>query len=528
MAGARGRVAVVGLGFGSRRHLTLGAWEELNAADAVFLRTGRHPLARYLRRRGLNFTTFDALYRTAPSFEEVYRLIADRVLDEACRGLRVAYAVPGHPRVAERSVELLLQGAPGRGVEVTVVPGLSFLDGLWGLLSLDPTSGVQVLDAASLSGSPPDPRLGLVVAQVYDRRVAGEVKLALLGQYPANFPVTVVRAAGVTGRERCRRVALEEIDRLPWVDHLTALYLPPLASGAPGEGLGRGAGGAFARLVGMVRHLRGPRGCPWDRAQTPSSLRPFIIEEAYETVAALEAGDSVRLKEELGDLLLQVVLQGAIAEEERAFDLEAVIEGLLSKLVHRHPHVFGPAPPAGTSREVLARWEEIKGREKEERGLGLLDDVPSALPALIQAARVQGKASGVGFDWDRADSVLAKVREELAELERAWAKAAGSAPASGGDAVRAAVAGGGGARAAVEAEAGDLLFSVVNLCRFLEVDPEMALRAAVERFRARFRYMEERARESGRPLASLSLAEMDALWEEAKCSLPKDLRGRCP
>ncbi len=252
---------------------------------------------------------------------------------------------------------------------------------------------------------------------------------------------------------------------------------------------------SVARLLEIMRRLRAPGGCPWDREQTLRSLKPCLLEETYELLEAMEGGDAGAHVEELGDVLLQVVFQCAIREEEGVFSFGDVAEALADKLVRRHPHVFGEVA-AATSGEVLRNWEAIKqGERAGQPERSALDGVPAALPALLKAQRVQAKASRVGFDWPDASGAVEKVEEELAELREAVAS---------------------GDRRQVEEEAGDLLFSVVNYCRFLEVDAEGALDGTVGKFGRRFRAVERLMRERGRPLKSCTLAELDEAWEAVK------------
>lgn len=256
------------------------------------------------------------------------------------------------------------------------------------------------------------------------------------------------------------------------------------------------SGELFERLVGIMARLRGEGGCPWDREQTRDSLKPFILEEAYEVLEALDEGDVEKLKEELGDLLLQVVFQAQVASERGEFTIAEVLTLIADKLVRRHPHVFGEAK-ATTAREVLHNWELLKQNERREKvgKVSALDGVPKELPALLRAHRLQEKASRVGFDWKEAGEVFTKVEEELSEL-----KAAARATD----------------RQRIEEELGDLLFALVNLARFLQVNPEDVLRKAITRFITRFQYIEEAMAERGKDLSEASLEEMDALWEEAK------------
>jgi uncharacterized protein YabN with tetrapyrrole methylase and pyrophosphatase domain len=282
-----------------------------------------------------------------------------------------------------------------------------------------------------------------------------------------------------------------------------------------------GPGAAFQAFVALIARLRAPGGCPWDREQTHRSLKPMTIEEAYEVVEAIERGDDAHLAGELGDLLLQVVFHAQIASEEGRFDIAQVVEHVSAKMVRRHPHVFGsnPAPSSGglggaqrppaqrasegftpeRTKDVLKNWEAIKRAEREEKGhedASLLDAVSRSLPGVLEAYQMAVKASRVGFDWPDAPAVLAKLDEEVAELKAAVRTQAGAN--------------------ALAEEMGDLLFAAVNVARLLGEDPESCLKAANRKFRARFRYIEERLQERGRTPAESSLEEMEALWQEAK------------
>lgn len=249
------------------------------------------------------------------------------------------------------------------------------------------------------------------------------------------------------------------------------------------------------RLVEIMQRLLAPNGCPWDREQTLETLRPYVIEEAHEVVDAIDRGAPDELREELGDLLLQIVFQAELARAQGWFGPDDVVAAICEKLVRRHPHVFGDQKVSGTA-EVLANWEKIKAREKE--GRGVLDGVPKALPGLLRASRMGEKAARVGFDWPDLTGARAKVDEELAELD---------------EAVR------GGDRERVEHELGDVLFSLVSVARKLDVDPEAALRGTLERFAQRVRWVENQAKQNGQDLAALDEAQLDALWREAKAQL---------
>ncbi len=480
-------VTIVGLGPGDPRYLTAEASQVLAAAGEVYLRTRQHPVVSSLPGQS-RVHSFDALYDSAESFEALYRAIADQVLALGERPEGVIYAVPGHPLVGETTVRLILEAAPEHGLPVRLVDGLSFVEPVLSALHLDALSGLQLADALDLAAqhSPlVDPDRPALVGQLYSREVAGDAKLTLLNVYPAEHPVTLIRAAG-TPQQEIRSLPLAELDR-GTVDHLTSLYIPPLARL-----------GSLLTFQELIAHLRSPLGCPWDREQTHQSLRPHLLEETYEVLAALDLDDMQELKEELGDLLLQIVLHTQIATECGEFTMPDVVGYISEKLRRRHPHVFGEVTVGGTG-DILRNWEEIKRAEKGTRRVAsTFEGVSSALPALARAQAITERAARIGFDWPDLDSVWHKLEEEVAEL-----------------------------RAATDAdsqahELGDVLFTLVNLARWLKVDAESALREATARFVARVEAVEEEALAAGRQPQDLSLAELDELWAQVK------VRGRNP
>jgi tetrapyrrole methylase family protein / MazG family protein len=269
----------------------------------------------------------------------------------------------------------------------------------------------------------------------------------------------------------------------------------------------------FDELVRLMAKLRAPDGCPWDRKQTHESLKPYLLEETYEVLETIDKQDEGKLREELGDLLLQILFHAQIAAERKAFSVDDVMQLLADKLVRRHPHIFGPEGDGSlTPDQVYSNWEQIKKSERQQAGRSesVLDGVPKTLPALLRAFQVQARASRVGFDWPQngegVHQVMGKVTEEITELTDAY----GARNDQAGDAERNA------AQRHIEDEMGDVLFSLVNLARFLKVNPEDALRRATDRFADRFHFIEAEAARTGRALESMTLAEMDSLWEEAK------------
>lgn len=471
-------IIILGLGPGDWSHLTLEAREALGSAEEIHLRTKRHPVVASLP-TGLVVHSFDHLYEKLETFEEVYEEIAAQVLALGQREEGVIYAVPGHPLVGEESVRLIMALASEKDIPIRIVAGLSFLEPVFTCLALDPLAGLQIADATELAARHHpnlDPDLPALIGQLYSRALAADVKLTLMNLYPHDHPVTLVKGAGTDG-ERVWSPPLYELDRQEGIDDLTCLYIPPLPNPS-----------SLATLHDIIAHLRAPDGCPWDREQTHRSLRPNLLEEAYEVLEALDADDPDKLREELGDLLLQIVLHAQVAAEGGEFTLAEAIEGIIAKLKRRHPHVFGDVEVESVS-EVLRNWERIK---REEGKGSMLAAIPAYLPALARSQEIQRRVARVGFDWHDNEGVLAKVVEEAEELTKA----------EDGE--------------SREQEFGDLLFILVNLARWLGIDAESALREANRRFCQRFAQMESICAERGLDLNQMTLDEMNELWEEAK------------
>ncbi|MGI5839243.1 MAG: nucleoside triphosphate pyrophosphohydrolase [bacterium] len=484
-----GTITVVGLGPGAPGEISVEVDNLLWESNNLYLRTERHPVAAYLKERGAIFASFDDIYDQSATFEAVYDTIAARLVALATAGEDVVYAVPGHPLVAEASVQTVMTAAAAAGITVSVRSGISFLDTLFTALSFDPAAGLKVIDALQMAVQKPDVTAANIITQVYSRAVAADVKLQLMEHYPDEYEVTVIRAAGVPGEEKKSVVPLYELDRIDWVDHLTSVFVPATASDSPSRHR------TLAALIGVMERLRGEGGCPWDREQTHATLKPYLVEEAYEVVEAIDVGAMDKVCEELGDLLLQVVFHTQLAAERGDFVLADVIESIVEKMIRRHPHVFASTIVRGSG-DVLHNWDKIKAQERGGAPReSALSGVPKHFPALLKAFKLQAKAAKVGFDWDSIEGAHAKVREESAELLEALSL---------------------GNRAKVEEEVGDLLFAVVNVARFAGIEPETALLRTAEKFVRRFRHIEAAAAASGRLLTEMTLAEMDALWEEAK------------
>ncbi|MFD0591110.1 nucleoside triphosphate pyrophosphohydrolase [Paenibacillus sp. GCM10027627] len=493
-------IVIVGLGSGDPDQLTLGIWRRLQTASRLFVRTERHPVMALLNEHQIEYTSFDSFYEKYDSFPEVYEAIAQSLIEESTRGEgasgsgegAVIYAVPGHPMVAERTVQLLRERCGEAGIELTVLGGESFLDAAFASLGFDPIEGFALLDAAELQSSLLQPQLHTVIGQVYDAFTASDVKLALLERYPEQFEVVIGHALGVAGEEKQLRVPIYELDRNQEYGNLSIIYVPrsddPVLRNR-----------SFDRLHEIVSILRSPEGCPWDQEQTHQSIRKNFIEELYEALEAIDNDDPTGMQEEFGDVVLQVMLHSQMEEETGSFTVYDVIQSLNEKLIFRHPHVFGGLD-AGNADEALANWEGMKAEEKRLKGTeaerqSQLDGIPPDLPALMKAYKLQKKAAKVGFDWEDLGPVLAKVEEEISELREAIEN---------------------GDREKQADELGDLLFAVVNASRFIHADPEEALSRTNRKFKSRFQYIEEQLRINGKTFDQTDLIEMDRWWEEAK------------
>jgi tetrapyrrole methylase family protein/MazG family protein len=477
-------ISIVGLGpshldgvdSGTRAVLT-------DPGRTVVVRTQQHPAARELAE--LRDVTFcDDLYESSADFDSVYRSIVSRVIDTARTG-DVVYAVPGSPTVGERAVPGIVKEARARGIDVRLIPAISFLDLTYVEAGIDPIAdGVQVLDARNL----PDPlplHVPTIIAQVDSALGAAGLSVALGKTLGDETPVVVM-------------------DRLGDADQIVLeTTVADLATYVGGPRTSVFVQRQLAGLYGLVATNRILRSsCPWDMRQTHHSLLTHLIEEAYETADALgrlpvdapggeaDFGAYAEAEDELGDLLLQVVFHATLAAEAGAFDIDEVAEQNRRKLVRRHPHVFGDVEVEDAD-EVLANWEQIKQEEKQRDSL--MDDVPSGMPAVARAVKIQKRASSVGFDWGSVDPVFDVLRREIEELEQAH-----------------------GDQQATNDELGDILFAAVNLARHLRVDPEVALRGSVDRFMARFRHVEETFSSRNRSMSDATVEELDDAWENAK------------
>ncbi|MCD2347872.1 bifunctional methyltransferase/pyrophosphohydrolase YabN [Clostridium guangxiense] len=483
-------IKIVGLGPGSKDAITFGTLELLKSSSNVILRTEKHPTVKYLKEMGIAFQTYDEKYEKSESFDDVYSSIAEDIIKRYSEAGEVVYAVPGHPLVAEKSVEILLKLCKKQNIEAEVLPAVSFIDVVMERLQIDPVRGLKIIDAFDIKNQILDKRIGLIVTQVYNKFIASDVKLALLEYYKDDTEIYFIRAAGVKDTESIRTMPLYELDRQGDIDYLTSIYIPRDVENNKD----------FYDLLDIMEKLRSSDGCPWDREQTHESIKKSMIEESYEVVEAIEKNDDNMVIEELGDVLFQIVFHAQLGKEEGMYNINDIISGICSKMIYRHPHVFGDSN-CETSSDVIKKWDEIK---KNEQGLKSHTDelkhVPKILPALMRADKVQKKAAKVGFDLDSIEGVFNKVLEEFYEVKNEY-------NASKKDRIL--------------EEVGDLIFSVVNVARFLDIDSEFALNYTIDKFIKRFEYIENEACNNNLRLEDMTLKQMDDLWNKSK-SIEKD------
>lgn len=465
-------IHLVGLGPGGSSLLTGETRALLESGAPVIVRTRHHPSVANLDANAA-WTGCDDLATPDQSAAEICAAIVDRVVTAGRLG-EVVYAVPGQP-LADPTVVALIAAARSAAIPRRAYPALAFADVAATTLGIDPTR-IQLCDTSDTRIDTQRPAL---ITGSHDREATAALKVRLADIYPADHSVTVLTALG-TPQEALSTVNLSAFDP-QLVGTAACLYLPPLE---PLEDVRR-----FDGLFHVVERLNGPGGCPWDLEQDHRSLRPYLLEESYEALHAIESGDSEAMAEELGDVLFQVLIHAEVAKRQGEFRFADIAERASRKLISRHPHVFGTVT-ASTAEEVARNWEALKKVEK--RRASILDGVPPTLPALAASQSIQGRARRVGFDWPDVEGPLEKLTEEIGEFARA------------ADA------------AEREDEFGDILFVVTNIADHLGIDAEQALRGANEKFRRRFGRVEAMATRDGIDLKNLDLAGLDSFWDQAK------------
>lgn len=478
-------IKIVGLGPGAKEALTVGTLELLKSDAKVLFRTEKHPNVEYLKSVGVKFETYDHMYEKSNSFDEVYEAIANDIIEKYKNHKNIVYAVPGHPLVAENSVTLLIKKCEELKIEYKIEPAVSFVDAVMESLKLDPINGIKIIDAFDIKNQILDKRVGIIVTQVYNPFIASETKLALLEYYNDETEIYFVRAAGVKDLESIRKIKLYELDRQPDIDYLTSIYVPKKLDETKD----------FFDLLKVMETLRGEDGCPWDLEQNHKSLKRALIEESYEVIEAIDEEDDVKLTEELGDLLFQVVFHSQLGKEEGYFNINDVIKGITEKMINRHPHIFSNVEVNDTE-QVLKNWDEIKREEKHFTSYTEeLEHITKTLPALLRAEKVQKKANKVGFDFKNVEDAMNSLLSEIDEVKDVYNSKN---------------------KSRILEEVGDLIFATVNVARLLDIDPEIALNYTIDKFIKRFKFIENSAKAKNLDLLNMTIEQMDILWEEAK------------
>ncbi|MDF2947881.1 MAG: nucleoside triphosphate pyrophosphohydrolase [Bacillales bacterium] len=483
-----GRITVIGLGASDLNQMPIGIYKMLKEEKNIYFRTKEHPVINELVKEGITFTSFDEIYEKHEEFSDVYDEIVITLISESINK-NIVYAVPGHPLVAEMTVKMLIDYEGCNKFDLEILGGQSFLDAMFSSLRIDPIEGFQFLDATSFNKNEINLKNHLIFCQVYDKFIASNLKIELLELLPYDYIVKVVISAG-SSEEKIYEVALEELDHNIETSNLMSVYVPPVQD----EAL---LNNTFNRLREIITKLRSPEGCPWDRKQTHHSLKKYLLEETYELLDAIEKEDITLIEEELGDVLLQIMLHSEIADEEGYFNIHNVIELLNEKLIRRHPHVFGEVKVENEN-EVIANWEEIKKQEKKEEML--FRNVSNSLPSLMKAYELQKDAAKLNLDFENVEQIWDKVQEELTEFKNEISKD----ELKNRDHIK---------------EFGDLIFSIVNLARFYKINPEEALEITNSKFKDRIYWIFSNLQKQGINMADVEINKLNELWEMSKKSI---------
>lgn len=482
------KITVIGLGAGDLEQLPLGVYRLLQAQTFRYARTLDHPVVKQLQQEGIHFESFDSIYEANDSFEEVYTTIVKQLIEKS-ELTDIIFAVPGHPLVAEKTVQLLIERAKDETFELVISGGQSFIDPMLSTLRIDPIEGFQLLDGLALTSDQLIMEHHQLIAQIYDQFTASDVKLTLMEKYADEYPVTIVTASG-TAQEKVQTVPLYELDRVVEIDNLTTIYIPPAS---PEE---RTKDWNYLKQV--VEILRSPEGCPWDREQTHDSLKKYLVEETYEVLQAINEQDDEAIAEELGDVLLQIFLHATIASEQGTFSLEDIIRNLTQKMIRRHPHVFGDQVIHSPD-DVVTEWQKIKAKEngfKNEASSSALEGKERTDSTLLTAYNYQKAAAQVGFNYASIDGAIEKFQEEwqefLVEIERKDNE-----------------------KERID-EFGDVLFTLIKIGLYEQINPEEAMHTANQKFKARFQTVERKLKEQKKNFETASTEQIIEYWQEAK------------
>lgn len=475
------KITVIPISTGSEELLTLEALHALKTAKQLVLRTQKHPIAPFLAKEGIAYTSLDLLYDECEDFDIFHRAVAVRLLEMSMEE-EVCYAVAD---AAMDASVMALQRLKPREQEVKVLAGVSHADRCLAMLGLQSASARLFAASEFIADARVTPKEALLLCEIHSRECAGDCKLKLLELLPPEMTVTFFKGTD-RGELEAIHIELCELDRQESYDHLAACYVPAVPMSARERF-------DMDDLVSIMTRLRGVGGCPWDREQEHETLLPHLLEECYEFIAAVREKDPDHMYDELGDVLLQVVFHAEIARQHGEFDINDVTTAISQKMMERHTHIFGTAR-ADTAEQVLDNWEAIKRKQRGiESTAEAMKDVSTGLSTLLRAWKVQHKAAKVGFDFASPEDALLKVYEEADEVRENFI-----------------------AKIDPEKELGDLFFTIVNVCRLCGKNPDIALFSATNHFISRFASMENTIKKAGKCVKDLTLSEMNVYWSAEK------------
>ncbi|MGL5821949.1 MAG: nucleoside triphosphate pyrophosphohydrolase [Sarcina sp.] len=478
-------IKIVGLGSKGIDELTVKVYKTIKETKKLILRTKECYIVKELEKEGIEFESYDENYNTASLFSELYDFIANDVINKEREYKDIVFAVPGHPFVAEKAVQNLIEKCKDQNVQYEVLASTSILDYVVENLQVDISDGLKIVDAFDIKNKIFNKRDDLLITQVYNNLIASEVKNTLAEFYDDEIIISVLHIDQNNGELIQNSIKLYELDWQENLDHTTYVYIKK----------DEGNKNDIYDLIQIIDILRSPNGCPWDKKQTHMSIRRDLLEECYEVIDAIESNDIYGLEEELGDILLHVIFHISIAKENNEFNFMNVIDGICKKMIFRHPHIFSDRNIESVD-EVLLSWDETKKKEKGFETLTQeMEAIAKALPALIKATKIQKKAKKVGFDFETVEDAMDKVIEELNEIKDVYKS---------------------NNMSRIEEEIGDLLFSVVNVSRMLNIDSEKALENTINKFLSRFAAIEKEAQNQNKTLNNMTLKEMDEIWEHVK------------
>jgi tetrapyrrole methylase family protein/MazG family protein len=472
-------IQIIGLGAGSVDDLTLKAHKALNENIPTFTRTDRHPIIKELKEK-FDIKSFDDFFEKYETFDEVYEKITDNILELVEKHSIINYCTAGSPYYGDIVTKKLLNEYKDK-INIIIIDGMSFLDKCIKLSGFSDYKSIKILDCLETDEFSFDINSLNIITQVYDSEMASLLKLKLMEAYPDDSYILKIDVL----EENVNKMPLFMLDQEKNYGFSTYFCILPIE-------ISENTVYNVTNLCRIVKILRGPDGCPWDRKQTHESIRQHVIEEAYEVVDAIDNDDIDNLIEELGDLLFQVVFHAEIGSEDGYFNLNDIVTNLCNKMYTRHPHVFGEVK-AGNVDEALESWETSKQKEKNlDTYTDNLKNVPKALSPLSRSYKIQKRAAEVGFDWPDVEGAILKIKEELFEFIEEYNENNSKE---------------------MEEEFGDLLFALVNFARFQKINPDVALNKTINKFIKRFEYIETHSKKD---LKEMTLEEMDELWEKSK------------